>query len=142
MRVAILLAAILSSFSAQANIFSCSKRDAKQFVTAVREFEKKFKREIANKTEEQIHNSMQSDFYLMGLLLFPNLLQGKLRYADAFIKIGNPAQRYIETLSTGIPNETELAEWQAILDGHIYKLEKSTPALELEECFSKYERKK
>lgn len=171
MKVTVLLALILLSVHGHSEVFSCSKYSPADFTRALavqkRKFEadikkwsdekdKRIKTETQNKPEEesqkiklnidrdiaeQIHNSMRdSDSSLMNLLLWPELLEGKLFYYRVFQACAKAASSYVNTLASTGSNASQLQSWKDCMSV-LYRLEKPAPAIELEKCFAKFERK-
>lgn len=137
-----LLALIVASLHAHSDVFSCEKYSPADFKRALATQKRKFEADIKKwTTEEQIHNSMrENDSSLMNLLLWPELLEGKLFYFGAFQTCAKAASAYINTLSAEGSNQAQLASWKECMS-IMYHREKPAPAVELEKCFAKFERK-
>lgn len=148
-----ILAVAICTLPTHAAVFTCGKMSAAEFVSAVGATEKKFKDMIKTKSEENrekpeestaaaIHDFIgANDWGLIGLLMWPELTEGKLFYYRAFLRCGTLGRTFVKTLTAAGPNHSELAAWKDCMK-ELYKDDKPEAALELDQCFSKFERKR
>lgn len=129
------------SFAHPADRLNCAKMSGPEFVEEMMQQKIRFSADMKGKsavTAQQL--TLDHDFYMRGLILWPELTAEQLPYYRLFMDCGAVGQKIIEAIKVRKLNRESIKDWRTCTD-ILYNDEKPLFIKELNKCFEKFQTK-